>query len=46
MSTFHKDKIPMPNGWTIEFYLGYFELLSEDILCVVEEIRVSRKVLG
>ena len=46
MSTFHKDKIPIPNCWTLEFYLVFFEFLGEDLLCVVEKVRVSRKVLG
>jgi hypothetical protein len=32
------------DGWTIEFYLFFFELLGEDIIWVVEEVRMSRKV--
>jgi hypothetical protein len=40
ISTFHKDKILSPNGWTLEFYLGFFEFLGEDLLRVVEKVRV------
>ena len=37
--SFQKDKIPRPDGWTIEFYLGFFYLIGEDLLEVVEESR-------
>ena len=38
---FKKDKIPGLDGWTIEFYLSFYELLGHDLLRVVEECRVS-----
>eukprot|EP00253_Pinus_taeda_P008500 PITA_08500 len=38
---FKKEKSPGTDGWTIEFYSAFFELLSEDILRVVEESRSS-----
>jgi hypothetical protein len=28
LHSFQKDKISGPDGWTIEFYLGFFELLG------------------
>eukprot|EP00253_Pinus_taeda_P033720 PITA_33720 len=38
---FKKDKSPGPDGWTIEFYLAFFDLLGQDLLRVVEESRSS-----
>lgn len=42
--SFQKDKSPRPDGWSIEFYLGFFELLGEDLLEVVEKSRKSRVI--
>jgi hypothetical protein len=39
MCSFQKGKSPGPDGWPIEFYLGFFDLLGNDILKVVEESR-------
>jgi len=39
MNSFQKGKSPGPYGWSIEFYLGIFDLLGKDILKVVEESR-------
>eukprot|EP00253_Pinus_taeda_P014295 PITA_14295 len=41
---FKKDKSPRPDGWTIEFYLAFYELLGQDQLKVVEECRISRSL--
>jgi len=38
---FKKDKSLGPDGWTIEFYLAFYDLLGEDLLKVVEECRLS-----
>eukprot|EP00253_Pinus_taeda_P014091 PITA_14091 len=38
---FKKDKSPGPDGWTIKFYLAFYEILGSDLLKVVEESRVS-----
>ena len=39
LSSFQKDKSPGPDGWPIEFYLGFYELIGSDLLQVVEESR-------
>jgi hypothetical protein len=36
---FQKDKSRGPDGWPIEFYLGFYELLGAYLLHVVEEFR-------
>jgi hypothetical protein len=41
MRSFQKEKIRGPYGWTIEFFLGFFDLLGQDILRLVEEIRLT-----
>jgi len=39
LHNFQKDKSPGPDGWTVEFFLGLYELIGADILRVVEETR-------
>jgi hypothetical protein len=39
LHSFQKDKSPGPDGWSIEFFLGFYDLLGVDILQVVEESR-------
>jgi hypothetical protein len=41
-----KDKSLGPNGFTIEFYIGFYELLKDDLLKVVQESKRSGKLLG
>jgi len=41
---FKKDKSPGPDGWTIEFYLAFYELLGQDLLKVVEECTLTRSL--
>eukprot|EP00253_Pinus_taeda_P029159 PITA_29159 len=36
---FKKDKNPGPDGWTIEFYLAFFDFLGNDLLKIVEDSR-------
>jgi len=38
---FKKDKNPGPNGWTIEFYLAFFDVIGKDLLHVIENSRLS-----
>jgi len=41
---FQKEKSLGSNGWPIEFYLGFYNLIREDLLKVVEESRVSSHI--
>jgi len=39
LHSFQRDKSPGPDGWPIEFYSGFYDLISSDLLQVVEESR-------
>jgi hypothetical protein len=41
---FTKDKSLGPDGWTVEFFLNYFDLVAKDLLEAVEESRLSGEV--
>jgi hypothetical protein len=41
---FAKDKSPGPDGWTMEFFLFFFDLVGQDLLDVVEESRATGAV--
>lgn len=43
---FSLSKIPGPNGWTIEFFLSFFDLVGWDLLVVAEESRHKGHVSG
>lgn len=38
---FKKDKIPGLDGWLIEFYLDFFDIIGNDILQFIEEFRMG-----
>ena len=44
LKTFKKDKSPGPNGWPVEFFLEFFDLIGRDLLNAMECSRVSRRV--
>ena len=46
LHTFQKGKIPRPDGFTLEFFIGFYDKIKEDLLVVVKESRKSGKVLG
>ena len=33
---FSKDENPIPNGWTIELFLAFFDIMGKDLLEVAE----------
>eukprot|EP00253_Pinus_taeda_P004777 PITA_04777 len=41
---FKKDKSPGPDGWTIEFYIDFFDILGDDLLKIVEDCRKNGKL--
>jgi hypothetical protein len=45
LKDFTKDKSPGPDGWTMEFFLHYFELVGDDLLGMVEESRQNGEVI-
>jgi hypothetical protein len=40
LNTFKKDKSLGPDGWTVEFYLHFFDLISDDLWELVENSRL------
>jgi hypothetical protein len=42
---FTKDKSLGPDGWIVEFFLHFFELVGQDFLDVVEETRLKGEVI-
>ena len=46
LHSFQKDKSPGPDGWPAEFFLGFFDFFSEELLSVVEESRKAGFIHG
>lgn len=44
LKKFPTSKSIGPNGWTIEFFLEFFDIMGSDILHAVEESKTSGKV--
>jgi hypothetical protein len=43
---FKKEKSPGPDGWTIEFFIFFFDLVGEDLLAFVEDSRRLGTIYG
>jgi hypothetical protein len=41
LTLFKHDKSPGPDGWTVEFFLHFFDLVGVDLLEMVEETRTK-----
>ena len=41
---FAKDKIPRPNGWSVILFLAFFDIMGQDLVDLVNETKISRKV--
>jgi len=41
---FKKDKSPGPDGWPVEFYLAFLDIVGPDLLGVVEESRILDRI--
>jgi hypothetical protein len=46
LNAFKKDKILGPNGWTVEFFLHFFDLVGDDLLDLVEDSRIRGRFIG
>jgi hypothetical protein len=46
LKSFSKDKSPGSDGWTVEFYLHFFDLIGPDLLALVEDNKIRGKVTG
>jgi hypothetical protein len=46
LQSFQKDKIPGLDGLPVEFFIGCFEFIGEDLRRVVEASRTIGKMLG
>lgn len=44
MKSFKKDKCPGPDGWTIDIFIHFFDLMERDILGMVEETRIQGRI--
>jgi hypothetical protein len=46
LSLFKKDKSPGPNGWKIEFFTFFFDLVGDNLLEMVKESRKKGLIAG
>ena len=44
LKTFKKDKVPGPDGWPVEFYLTFLDLLGPLLVNLVESSRIQGRV--
>lgn len=41
---FKRDKSLGPDGWSIEFYIAFFDILEHELLQIIEECRTSGRM--
>jgi hypothetical protein len=46
LNKFQRDKSPGPDGWTVEFFTYFFDLVSDDLVQMVEESRLFGNIPG
>jgi hypothetical protein len=46
LQSFQRDKSPRPDGLPVEFFLGCYEFIEEDLRRVVEATRTTSRMLG
>ena len=46
LKVFKLSKSPGPDGWTVEFFLHFFDLMGPELLALVEESRLKGYVCG
>jgi hypothetical protein len=46
LKLFSIDKSPGPDGWTVEFYIKFFDVVGDDLLDLVEDTRIRGRVRG
>ena len=44
LRSFKKDRSPGPDGWPVEFFIHFFDLLGKDLLNAVEYARKSGRI--
>eukprot|EP00253_Pinus_taeda_P035371 PITA_35371 len=44
LKAFSKDKCPGPDGWTIEFFIHFFDIIKHDLIQMIEESRISGRI--
>ena len=46
LKAFEHSKSPGPDGWTVEFFLHFFDLVGPELLAMVEDSRIHGYVCG
>ena len=44
LSSFQEERSPGPNGWPVEFFQPFFDLVGEDLLKMIEELKIQGKL--
>ena len=44
LRSFKNDRSPGPDGWPVEFFIHFFDLMGKDLLKAMEYARKSRRI--